>query len=154
MPKRACLTKVLQRIKTNNVMGDCGENTITYSEGLMLDLHQSGWESMTMAEAVVLMWLTNLTLTNLYHVRLSEKVHAAWDLAESQTKQFTIMNCITVALDHWSKVCETELTIGPKQCGGGGTKTTNEPPTDPTNPPNKRRRKNKKQRTLNRTLKA
>ena len=29
--KRARLTKVLNRIKTNNVMGDCGENTITYS---------------------------------------------------------------------------------------------------------------------------
>ena len=54
------------------------------------------------------------------------------------------MNCITIALDHWSKVREVELTIGPKQGGGGGAKTTNEPPTDPANPPKKRRRKNKK----------
>ena len=53
-----------------------------------------------MAEAGVLMWLTNLTLTNPHHVRLSEKVHTAWDLAESRNEQFMIMNCITVALDH------------------------------------------------------
>ena len=77
VPKRARLTKVLQRIKTNNVMGDHGENTITFSEGFMRDLHQSGWESMTRAEARVLMWLTNLTLTNPHYVRLSEKVHTA-----------------------------------------------------------------------------
>ena len=91
MPKRARLTKVLQRIKTNNVMGDRGENLITFSEGLMRDLRQSSWESMTMAEAGVLMWLTKLTLTNPHHVRLSKKVHTAWDLAESREEQFTIM---------------------------------------------------------------
>ena len=62
----------------------------------MRDLHQSGWESMTMAEAGVLMWLTNLTLTNPHHVKLSEKVHTAWDLAETWNEQFTIMNRITV----------------------------------------------------------
>ena len=144
MPKRARLTKVLQRIKTNNVMGDRGENLITFSEGLMRDLHQSGWESMTMAEAGVLMWLTDLTLTNPHHVKLSEKVHTAWDLAETRDKQFTIMNCITVASDHWSKVREVELTIGQKQGGGGGTKNTNKNTNDYSKPPKKRCRRNKK----------
>ena len=103
VPQRARLTKVLNRIRTNNVMGDHGENTITFSEGLMFDLHQSGWESMTMAEAGVLMWLSDLTLTNPHHVELSGKVHRAWDLTKSQNEPFMIVNCITVALDHWSK---------------------------------------------------
>ena len=65
------------------------------------------------------------------------------DLAESRNESFTIQNCIHVALDHWAKVRETELTIGPKQNNGGGTKTTTEPPSDSTQP-KKRRRKNKK----------
>ena len=112
--KRARVTKVLNRIKTNNVMGDHGENTISYSEGLMHDLHQSSWESLTQAEVRVLMWLSDLTLTNPHHIRLSEKVHAAWDLADTRGEQFTIMNCITITFDHWSKVCEVELTISPK----------------------------------------
>ena len=43
VPKKARLTKVLNHIRTNNVMGDRGENTITFSEGLMFDLHQNGW---------------------------------------------------------------------------------------------------------------
>ena len=90
------------------------------------------------------MWLTNLTLTNPHHIRLSEKVHAAWDLAESRNEQFSIMNCITVMRDHWQKVRETMLTIGPRQGNGGGTTTTNHPPSDPTNPPKKKRKKNKK----------
>ena len=76
MPKRARLTRLFQRTKTINAMGDCGENLITYSEGLIRDLHQSGWESMTMAEAGVLIWLTDLTLNNPHHVKLSKKVHA------------------------------------------------------------------------------
>ena len=39
MPKRARLTRLLQRIKTNKIRGDHGENLITYSEGLFRDLH-------------------------------------------------------------------------------------------------------------------
>ena len=85
-------------------MGARGENTITFSEGLMFDLEQSGWVEMSMAEAGCLMWLTDLTLTNVHHVELSRKVHLAWDLAESKNEPFTIQNCMQVALDHWSKV--------------------------------------------------
>ena len=84
MPKRAHLTRLFQRTKTINVMGDRGENLITYSKGLIRDLHQSGWESMTMAEAGVLIWLTDLTLNNPHQVKLSEKVHALWHVAETR----------------------------------------------------------------------
>ena len=42
VPKRARLTKVLNRIRTQNVMGAQGENTITYSEGLMLTSSSRG----------------------------------------------------------------------------------------------------------------
>ena len=106
-------------------MGDRGENLITYSEGLIRDLHQSGWESMTMAEAGVLIWLTDLTLNNPHHVKLSEKIHAAWDLAETKNEQFTIMNCIALTSKHCAKVQEVELTMGQKQGGGEGTKNNN-----------------------------
>ena len=72
VPKRARLTRVLNRIRTNNVRGARGENTITFSEGLMFDLEQSGWAEMSMADAGCLMWLSDLTLTNVHHVELSQ----------------------------------------------------------------------------------
>ena len=43
-----------------------------------------------MAEAGCLMWLTDLTLTNVHHVKLSRKVHLKWDEAESKNEPFTI----------------------------------------------------------------
>ena len=141
VPKRARLTKVLNRIRTQNVMGARGENTITFSEGLMFDLKQSGWAEMSMAEAGCLMWLSDLTLTNVHHMELSWKVHLAWDLAVSKNEPFTIQNCMQVALDHWSKVRETELTMGPKQSNGGNNKT-DETPSE--SQPHKRRKRNKK----------
>ena len=64
MPKRGRLTRLFQKNKTVNAMGDRGKNLMTYSEGLIRDLHESGWEDMTMAEAGVLIWLTNLTASN------------------------------------------------------------------------------------------
>merc|ERR1711873_108131 len=94
-----------------------------------------------------LMWLRDLSLRNPHHIRLSEKVHAAWDLAESNNQQVSIMNCINIARSHWQKVRETMLTTG--QGNGGGTKMTNDPPTDPTNPPKKKRKKNKKGKEAN-----
>ena len=97
----------------SNAMGSRGENTITFSEGLMFDLEQSGWAEMSIAEAGCLMWLTDLTLTNVHHVELSPKVHLKRDEAESKNGSFTIQNCMQVALKHLSKVCETELTLGP-----------------------------------------
>ena len=92
---------------------------LTFSEGLMHDLHQSSWESMNASEAGVLMWLSNLTLTNPHHIRLSEKVHATWDLAESNNQQFSIMNCIIITRTHWQKVRETMLKIGPRPGNSG-----------------------------------
>ena len=87
----------------------------------MFDLEQSGWQEMSMAEAGCLMWLTDLTLTNVHHVQLSLKEHLKWDEAESKNEQFTIKNCMQVALEHWTKVCDTELTKGPKPSGRGGS---------------------------------
>merc|ERR1712115_303256 len=133
VPRRARLTKVLNRIKSNNFMGDLGEHMLTFSKGLMHDLHQSLWESTNATEVGVLMWLSDLSLTNPHHLRLSEKVHAAWDLAESNNQPFSIMNCINIARSHWQKVREIMLAMTPGKCGG--TKTTNNP--DPTNPPKK-----------------
>merc|ERR1712115_618396 len=129
VPRRARLTRVLNRIKSNNYIGDLGEHMLTFSEGLMHDLHQSSWDSMNATEAGVLMWLSDLSLTNPHHIRLSEKVHAAWDLAESNNQQFSIMNCINIARSHWQKVRETMLTIGP---GNGGVQRRPMTP-DPTN---------------------
>merc|ERR1711989_263175 len=102
-------------------MGSRGEKTITFSEGLMFDLEQSGWQEISMAEAGCLMWLTDLTLTNVHHFELSLKVHLKWDEAESKNKPFTIQNCIKVAPEHWTKVRETVLTMGPKPSGGDGS---------------------------------
>ena len=86
------------------------------------------------------MWISDLSLTNPHHLPLSEKVHAAWDLAERDNQPFSIMNCIDIARSHWAKVRETMLTMGPGN--GGGTKTTTNP--DPTQPKKKKRKKNKK----------
>merc|ERR1712101_20434 len=94
VPRRARLTKVLNRIKASNCMGDLGEHMLTFSEGLMHDLHQSSWESTNAVEIGMLMWIVDLSLTNPHHMRLSEKVHAAWDLAEKDNQPFSIMNCM------------------------------------------------------------
>ena len=56
----------------------------------MFDLEQSGWQEMSMAKAGCLMWLTDLTLTNIHHFELSRKVHLKWDEAESKNEPFTI----------------------------------------------------------------
>ena len=109
----------------------------------MFDLEQSGWAEMSMAEAGCLMCLTDLNMTNVHPVELSQKVHLKWDEAESN-KSFTIQNCMQVALEHWSKVHETELTLGPNSIGGGGS--TGETP-DGTKPKTKKRKKNKKPKT-------
>ena len=45
-------------------MGDRGQHLMTYSESLIRELHESGWEDMTMQEAGVLIWLTDLTASN------------------------------------------------------------------------------------------
>ena len=100
VPLRARWTGVLNHIKTNNAMGDLGEHMLTFSEGLMHDLHQSQWESMNVSQVGVIMWLSDLTLTNPHHLRLSEKIHATWDLAEANNKQFSIMDCISCARTH------------------------------------------------------
>ena len=98
MPKRGRLTKLFQKNKMVNAMGDHGQHLMTYSESLIRDLHESGWEDMTMQKAGVLIWLTDLTVSNPYQVKLSKKVHLAWDAAEAKSESFGIMNCITTAL--------------------------------------------------------
>ena len=69
MPKRSRLTKLFQKNKTVNAMGDRGQHLMTYSETLIRDLHESGWEDMTMQEAGVLIWLTDLTASNPHQVK-------------------------------------------------------------------------------------
>merc|ERR1712041_5437 len=143
VPRRARLKIVLKRIKQSNCMGDLGENMLSFSEGLMYDLHQASWESTNAVEIGVLMWISDLSETNHHHQRLSEKVHAAWDKADRDNQPFSIMNCVEIARAHWAKVRETMWTMGPGT--GGGTKTTTVPnPTDPNQPKAKRKRKKKK----------
>merc|ERR1712215_106252 len=143
VPRRARLKIVVNRIKASNCMGDLGENMLSFSEGLMYDLHQSSWESTNAVEVGVLMWISDLSETNHHHQRLSEKVHSAWDIADRENQPFSIMNCVEIARAHWAKVRETMWTMGPGT--GGGTKTTTVTnPTDPNQPKAKRKRKKKK----------
>ena len=88
----------------------------------MFELEQSGWAEMSMAEAGCLMWLQDLTLTNVHHMKLSQKVHLQWDQTVCNNESFTIQNCMQVALEHWSKVRETELTLGPNSIGSGSSR--------------------------------
>merc|ERR1711873_208573 len=92
MPKRGCLTKLFQKNKTVNAMGDRGQHLMNYSESLIRDLHESGWEDMTMQEAGVLIWLTDLTASNPHQVKFSEKVHLAWDAAIAKEETFGIIH--------------------------------------------------------------
>ena len=100
MPKRGRLTKFFQKNKTVNAMGDRGQNLMTYSEALIRDLHESGWEDMTTQEAGVLIWLTNLTVSNPHQVKLSEKIHLAWDAAIAKEETFGVINCISITSEH------------------------------------------------------
>ena len=130
-------------------MGDRGQHLITYSESLIRDLHESGWADMTMQEAGVLIWLTDLVASNPHQVKLSEKIHEQWDQAIARDETFGIMNCITIGLAHWSKVRETQATISGKQPNGGGTQNGNNDNVDPTRPPKKKRKRNKKKNDVN-----
>ena len=144
MPARGRLTRFFQRNKLINQMGDMGENMVTYSETLMRELQESGWEDMTTMEAGVIIWLTDLTAANPYQVRLSEKIHESWDQAIAQNKTFGIMDCIKVGLTHWAKVRETQATISGTLPGLGGQPKGKEV-SDPTlSPKKKKRKKNKK----------
>ena len=127
-------------------MGDRGQHLMTYSESLIRDLHESGWEDMMMQEAGVLIWLTDLTASNPHQVKLSKKVHLAWDAAEAKNEFFGIMKCITIASEHWAKVREIEATMSQKQPGGGGSKDGNNDNNDPSRPPKKKRKRTKKGR--------
>ena len=107
----------------------------------MFELEQSGWAEMSQAEAGCLIWLQDLTTTNVHHVELSQKVHLTWDQASKNCEGFTIQNCMAIALEHWSKVRETELTMvkPPRKSGDPSTGET----TDETQP-KKKHKKNKK----------
>merc|ERR1711873_169465 len=91
-------------------------------------------------EIGVLLWIADLNMANQHHLRLSDKIHAAWDLTEKDNRPFSIMNCVDIARSHWAKVRESMLTMGPGS--GGGTTTTTIP--DPSLPKNKKKRKKKK----------
>ena len=149
MPKRGRLTRFFQKNKTINQMGDRGQNLMTYSEALIRDLHESGWEDMTTQEAGVLIWLTDLTASNPHQVKLSEKIHLAWDAAVAKDETFGVINCISIASEHWAKVREIEATISGKQPSGGGSKDGNTDNTDPSRPPKKKRKRNKKLKDSN-----
>ena len=125
-------------------MGDRGQNLMTYSEALIRDLHESGWEDMTTQEAGVLIWLTDLTASNPHQVKLSEKIHLAWDAAIAKEETFGVINCISIASEHWAKVREIEATISGKQPSGGGSKDGNNDNNDPSRPPKKKRKRTKK----------
>ena len=66
---------------------------------------------MTMQEAGVIIWLTDLVASNPHQVRLSEKVHEQWDLAIAKDQTFGIMDCITIGLTHWSKMRERPPSV-------------------------------------------
>merc|ERR1712101_61370 len=140
VPRRARLATVLNRIKSSNCMGDLGENMLTFSEGLMHDLHQSSWETTNAVEIGVLLWIADLNMANQHHLRLSDKIHSAWDLAEKDNLPFSIMNCVEIARSHWAKVRESMLTMGPGTSGATTTTVT----SDPTAPKKKKNRKKKK----------
>merc|ERR1712240_834320 len=66
--------------------------------------------------------------------------------AEAKNESFGIMNCITIASEHWAKVREIEATMSQKQPGGGGSKDGNNDNNDSSRPPKKKRKRNKKLR--------
>ena len=73
---------------------------MTYTENLLFRLDQSGWSTMSQAEAKCLLWLQDLTTSNKHLVDLFKQIHEAWDAAEAFSEEFTIHNCLTIALDH------------------------------------------------------
>ena len=54
IPRRGRLTKMRERTTKINQMGDNGENLLSYTERLILEMDQSGWSIMMVAEATVL----------------------------------------------------------------------------------------------------
>ena len=63
-------------------------------------MDQSGWSTMTVAEATILYWLKDLDTWKKNQVDLGDKAHKAWDVAELQGIPFTILHCIKIAHAH------------------------------------------------------
>ena len=65
-------------------MGDEGQNMDSFTAGLVLDMDQSGWGNMMVAEATVLYWIKDLDASKKNQADLREKLHCAWDQAVAQ----------------------------------------------------------------------
>ena len=85
-----------------------------------------------------------MTASDPNQVKLSEKVHLAWDAAIAKEETFGIINHISIASEHWAKVREIKVTMLQKQPNGGGSKDGNNDINDPSRPPKKKRKRNKK----------
>ena len=99
-----------------------------YTEALLFDLEQSGWLIMSQAEAGCLLWLQDLTMRNQHQIKLSKTIHQCWDNAEARGEEFTVQDFLTLALQHWGKVRETELMMSKPtdKVGGPATGETSE----------------------------
>ena len=61
-----------------------GKHFMMFTENLLFEFDQSGWLTMSQAEAGCLLWLHDLSTNYMYQVDLSKKIHESWDTAEAR----------------------------------------------------------------------
>ena len=119
IPHRARLIKMIDRPMTVNRIGDEGQNMDSFTAGLVLDMDQSGWSSMTVAEATVLYWLKDLDATKKHQAELGDLIHQGWDRAYTEQVPFTVQDCVKIWRKHWDNVQQNKMTLSRWQWSHG-----------------------------------
>ena len=83
-------------------MGWKGENTRTFTQDLLLELTQSGWNSFSTNHFGCLVWLEDLDTNDPNQRKLANKIHEHWDRADERKETFTVLDCQRIALAFWS----------------------------------------------------
>ena len=95
VPLRARQAKMFRRCKKKNLRE---ENCCVFTEDLLFELNQSGWDQLSTNHFGVLLWLEDLDTNDHNQRELANCIHESWDRADEQKETFTALDCQWIAL--------------------------------------------------------
>ena len=102
VPLRARQAKIFRHCKKKGLMGRKGENCRTFTEDLLFDLSQSGWDQLSTNHFGCLLWLEDLDTNDHNQHELANCIHQSWDRADEWKETFTALDGQQIALTFWS----------------------------------------------------
>ena len=82
VPLRARQAKMFRRCKKKGLMGWKGENCCTFTEDLLFDLNQSGWDQLSTNHFGYLLWLEDLDTSDHNQHELANHIQESWNRAD------------------------------------------------------------------------